>query len=206
MYTDVDLALDIPYRRVMAQHRPRNAAATREAILKSAIRNFARAGYDGVGLREIARDAGVTAMMVNRYFGSKEQLFTETVEASFAPPAVIADDAESIAHDAATALVARTNPNADPLEPFLIMLRSVSSPRAVEIVRDGIERHVGRRLAGQLSGPDREVRTEVMLSVIAGVLLMRRVVGTRALNEAGPEQLVNVLEAVFVGVVEAPMA
>ena len=37
--------------------RPRNAAATQEAILISAIRNFARAGYDGVGVREIAGDA-----------------------------------------------------------------------------------------------------------------------------------------------------
>ncbi|MGZ5395564.1 MAG: TetR/AcrR family transcriptional regulator, partial [Mycobacterium sp.] len=44
-------------------------SATRDAILTSAIAAFARAGYDGVGLREIAGDAGVTAMMVNRYFG-----------------------------------------------------------------------------------------------------------------------------------------
>ncbi|HEV7965751.1 MAG TPA: helix-turn-helix domain-containing protein, partial [Actinoplanes sp.] len=57
--------------------RPRNAAATRAAILASARRNFARAGYDGVGVREIAGGAGVTAMLVNRYFGSKEQLFAE---------------------------------------------------------------------------------------------------------------------------------
>ena len=70
------------------KRRPRRfAAATRDAILTSAIRAFARAGYDGVGVREIAGDAGVTAMMVNRYFGSKEQLFAEAVEAAFAPSA-----------------------------------------------------------------------------------------------------------------------
>ena len=189
-----------------SKHRPRNAAATREAILESAIRNFARAGYDGVGVREIARDAGVTAMMVNRYFGSKEQLFAEAVEVSFTPPAVIADDAESLAHEAASTLVARTNPDADPLEPFLIMLRSVSSPRAVEIVRDAIERHVGQRLARQLRESGRQLRSDVMLSVIAGVLLMRRVIATRALNEADPDQLVNVLEAVFSATIETPLA
>src|SRR5579875_685687 len=115
-------------------------------------------------------------MMVNRYFGSKEQLFIDAVETSFAPPAVIADNPEFLAHDTAVALVARTNPDVDPLEPFLIMLRSVSNPRAVEIVRDAIERHVGRRLTRQLSGPGRQLRSEAMLSVIAGVLLMRRVV------------------------------
>jgi AcrR family transcriptional regulator len=190
----------------LSTNRPRNAATTRKAILESAIRNFARAGYDGVGVREIAGGAGVTAMMVNRYFGSKEQLFIEAVKASFAPPAVIVDNAESLARDAASALVARTSPDAEPLEPFLIMLRSVSSPRAVEIVRDAIERHVGRRLARQLPGSGRQLRTEVMLSVIAGVLLMRRVMATRALNEAGTDQLEHVLEAVFAAIVETPLA
>ncbi len=42
--------------------RQRNAAATREAILQSARRAFAKAGYDGAGVREIASGAGVTAM------------------------------------------------------------------------------------------------------------------------------------------------
>jgi AcrR family transcriptional regulator len=189
-----------------SEHRPRNAAATRAAILESAIRHFARAGYDGVGVRDIATDAGVTAMMVNRYFGSKEQLFAEAVETSFALPAVIVPDSEELAHDAAAALVERTDPDADPLEPFLIMVRSVSSPAAVEIVRDAIERHVGRRLARQLPGPGRPIRTEVMLSVIAGILLMRRAIGTRALNGADPDQLVTVLEAVFTAIAQTPLA
>jgi AcrR family transcriptional regulator len=187
-------------------HRPRNAAATRQAILRSAIEAFARAGYDGVGVREIAHAAGVTAMMVNRYFGSKERLFAEAVDTAFTAPVVIAADSDALAHDAATALVERTNRDAEPLEPFLIMLRSVSNPRAVEIVREGIERHVGRRLADQLPEPGREIRTEAMLAVIAGILLMRRVVVTRALNETHPDQLVKVLEAVFTAIVETPLA
>jgi AcrR family transcriptional regulator len=186
--------------------RPRNAAATREAILESAIRNFARSGYDGVGVREIAGDAGITAMMVNRYFGSKEQLFAEAVETSFAPPAVIAADSDALMHDAAVALVARTDPDADPLEPFLIMLKSVSSPRAVEIVRAAIERHVGQRLGVQLPESGRQVRTDVMLSVVAGFLLMRRVILPRPRGEADPDHLVSLLEAVFTAIVETPLA
>lgn len=185
--------------------RPRNAAATRDAILESAIRNFARSGYDGVGVRDIAGDAGVTAMMVNRYFGSKEYLFAEAVEVAFAPPKVIAEDAAELARDSAAALVARTEPDADGLEPFLIMLRSVSNPRAAEIVRDGIERHVGARLARQLPEPGRQLRSELMLSVIAGVLLMRRVVATRALSTTDPAELVDLLDAVFGSIIETPL-
>jgi AcrR family transcriptional regulator len=186
--------------------RPRNSAATREAILTSAIRNFARAGYDGVGVREIAGGAGVTAMLVNRYFGSKEQLFAEAVDTAFAPPVFIAENPQAIAGDAAAAVVARSGPEADELAPFLIMLRSASNPRAAEIVRDAIERHVGRRLARQLPEPGRELRSDVALSVISGVLLLRRVVATRALNTARTDHLEELLTAVFDAVIDTPLS
>lgn len=187
--------------------RPRNAAATREAILDSAIQHFARAGYDGVGVREIAGDAGVTAMLVNRYFGSKEELFAEAVETSFAPAVFINESPQSLTHDAAAILVSRSAPDAEELAPFLIMLRSASNPRATEIVRDAIERHVGRRLSSQLPEPGARLRSDVVLSVISGVLLMRRLVGTHAMNRKNaPDQLATLLEAVFAAIVEAPVS
>ena len=186
--------------------RRRDAAATREAILASAIRNFARAGYDGVGVREIAGDAGVTAMLVNRYFGSKEQLFAEAVEVSFAPAVFVGESPRSLTRDAAAILVSRSASDADELAPFLIMVRSSSNPRATEIVRDAIERHVGWRLSGQLPEPGARLRSDVVLSVISGVLVMRRVVGARAMNRRNaPDQLATLLEAVLDAIVETPL-
>src|SRR5215475_2626379 len=79
-------------KKTQARVRRRNAAATRDAILQSARRAFARAGYDGAGLREIAAGAGVTAMLVNRYFGSKEQLFAEVLVAVMREPTLLARD------------------------------------------------------------------------------------------------------------------
>ena len=186
--------------------RPRNAAATREAILASAIHNFARAGYDGVGVREIAGDAGVTAMLVNRYFGSKEQLFAEAVETSFAPAVFISESPQSLTRDAASSLVSRSAPDAEELVPFLILVRSASNPRATELVRDAIERHVGKRLTSQLPEPGARLRSDVVLSLISGVLLMRRVVGSRAMNRKNaPDQLAKLLEAVLDAIVETPL-
>ena len=75
-------------RATSRRKRPRNAAATRQAILQSARQAFARAGYSGAGVREIAHGAGVTAMLVNRYFGSKERLFAEAVAESMATTGV----------------------------------------------------------------------------------------------------------------------
>ena len=71
----------MPKRRASARpRRRRDAAATREAILEAATRRFATQGYEHAGVREIAADAGVTAALVNRYFGSKEGLFAEVIE------------------------------------------------------------------------------------------------------------------------------
>ncbi len=70
----------MPERKKNARpRRPRNAAATREAILAAATRRFTTQGYERAGVRDIAADAGVTAALVNRYFGSKERLFAEVI-------------------------------------------------------------------------------------------------------------------------------
>jgi AcrR family transcriptional regulator len=177
--------------------RRRNAAATRQAILDAAVAAFTRCGYAGVGVREIAQAAGVTAMLVNRYFGSKEQLFAEAVDTAFAPRTVVGEEPVSLAHDTAATLVARTAPGAEQIGPFLLMLRSVADPRAAEIIRAASERHVGRHLAERLEGPDAAARAELVLSVIAGVWLMRTVMGTTAITAAEETELARRLERVF---------
>src|SRR5579863_2223433 len=106
--------------------RPRNAAATRQAILASARKAFARAGYDGVGVREIAKGAGVTAMLINRYFGSKEKLFAEVVAETIATPSILTQEIVTSAtagEDIAAALIEQTASGATPLDGFLIMLQ-----------------------------------------------------------------------------------
>ncbi|MDF3307987.1 TetR family transcriptional regulator [Rhodococcus sp. T2V] len=178
--------------------RVRNAAATREAILRSAVIAFTRHGYDGVGVREIAQSAGVTAMLVNRYFGSKEQLFTEAVDTAFAPRTVLSDNPATLAGDVAARLVERTAPESEHLDPFLLMLRSASNPRAAEIVRAGVERHAGRYLSELLEGPDADERAMLAHSVIAGFWLMRKMLGSTALVTADPDELTRRLEALLV--------
>ncbi|MFE4500920.1 TetR/AcrR family transcriptional regulator [Rhodococcus sp. NPDC056743] len=177
--------------------RARNAAATREAILRSAVIAFIRHGYDGVGVREIAQSAGVTAMLVNRYFGSKEQLFTEAVDVAFTPRTVLSDNPNTLAWDAAVRLVERTAPESEHLDPFLLMLRSVSNPRATEIVRASVEKHAGRYLSELLEGPDADERAMLAHSVIAGFWLMRKMLGFTALAQADPDDLTRRLAAML---------
>lgn len=54
--------------------RPEGTSKSQERILERASILFARHGYAGTSLREIAEKTGVTTALVTYYFGSKERL------------------------------------------------------------------------------------------------------------------------------------
>lgn len=57
----------------------------REAILQKAFEAFARQGYEGVSLRQLAKACGVSDSLLSHHFGSKEQLWYEAADSVFAP-------------------------------------------------------------------------------------------------------------------------
>lgn len=56
---------------------------TRQRIIDTAVRLFARKGYATVGLRELAREADVNLAMINYFFGSKKGLLKEILDTMF---------------------------------------------------------------------------------------------------------------------------
>jgi AcrR family transcriptional regulator len=179
-----------------ATPRRRNAVATRAAILASARRAFVNKGYDGAGVREIAAGAGVTAMLVNRYFGSKEKLFAEVMADTLAP-AVILDPgnlrSKNLAATLAEALVRVTAAEATPLDGFLIVTRSAASSRAAAIARREIEKSHQRAMSETLGGRLAGERAALFLALVAGVQSMRQVIGLKALAQAEPADLAGLL-------------
>lgn len=174
--------------------------ATRAAILASARTAFARAGYDGVGVRDIAKGAGVTAMLVNRYFGSKEQLFAEVLAAIQATPSILTREnlaSPTRGEDMARVLVGVTKAGATPLDGFRIMFHSASSERAAAIGRRQIETHYQKVLTASLQGEHAAERAALVLSLVAGVQVMRQMMGLGALAHAKPDVLVKLLAPVF---------
>lgn len=189
-------------------HR-RDAAATRQAILSSARAAFARAGYDGVGVREIAASAGVTATLVNRYFGSKEQLFAEVVAETMAPPSILGSgilESPTAAEQLAAAVVQLTKSDATPLDGFLIMIHSASSERAAEIGREQLEKHHQKTTTDALRGDLAPERAALVLSLIAGVQIMRQMLALSALAEAEPATLIELLTPLFQQLIDAERA
>ncbi|KPC84638.1 MULTISPECIES: TetR family transcriptional regulator [Streptomyces] len=63
--------------------RTRDAARTKDEILTVATREFARIGYAGARVDEIAASTRTTKRMIYYYFGGKEQLFTAVLERAY---------------------------------------------------------------------------------------------------------------------------
>jgi len=189
-----------PAKRRPATKRQRNAVATRAAILASARRAFAAHGYDGAGVRDIAARAGVTAMLVNRYFGSKEKLFAEVVADTMSKP-VILSDANLRAPDRgahmARALVEITTPGAEPLEGFQIMLHSAASESAAKIGRGEIDKRYQKLLTGALQGPHAAERAALVFALVAGMQFMRQSLQLPALKTADPATLCALMTPLF---------
>ena len=81
----------------MPETRPRDAAQTRADILAVARRRFAAEGFERTTLRAIAADVGVDAALVNRYFGSKQDLFATATEFRIDRPDLSGADPDDIA-------------------------------------------------------------------------------------------------------------
>jgi AcrR family transcriptional regulator len=65
--------------------RPAGHRETTERLLDAAERLFGEHGYDGVGMRALAKEAGVNLGAATYHFGSKEALYTETFMRRFRP-------------------------------------------------------------------------------------------------------------------------
>jgi len=185
--------------------RSDKAEATRAAILKSARRQFAQHGYEGAGLRGIAEGAGVTAMMIGRYFGSKEGLFGEVVTDSMRDPVILSAQnlaAPDIARAFAKALVGLTGKEAEPLDGFLILFRSTSSPVAASIARERIAVAHQATAQGLIQGPAAPERAAIFLSIVAGFQMMRQMLQLYPLVDADPVLLADLMTPVFKAVLD----
>ena len=185
----------MPERRVSASpRRRRDAAATREAILQAATRRFATHGYERAGVREIAGDAGVTAALVNRYFGSKEGLFAEVIARALDMGHLLQGRRGDLADHLARILVYGREgaPDRVPAS-LLLLLHSATEPRAVELFRRDLNRTALPLLAEQIGGDDAAIRAVMVMAQLTGFAIMHHVLRPEASADARGEELVALL-------------
>lgn len=154
--------------------RKRNAAATREALLKAATARFARDGYENVSLRDIAAEAGVDVSLVSRYFGGKEELFGAVLNACPPPDEVFTGEKSTWGRRIAAMLV-RDPIHDGKLDVLQIILRSASSPVAAGVIRTSGEERFFGPFRDWLGDPDAEHRIHLAGSIMKGVAFSRLV-------------------------------
>ena len=178
-------------RRVSASvKRRRGAAATREAILEAATRRFASHSYERAGVREIAADAGVTAALVNRYFGSKERLFAEVIKRALDMKDLLQDQQGNLADHLARVMVNGQEGARDrAYTPLLLLLHSTTEPQAVKLFRSDLNRTALPLLAEQIGGDDAAVRAVMVMAQLTGFAIMHHVLRPKAFTVARGEEL-----------------
>ena len=172
----------------VVQTRPRNAVATRDSILIAARDRFSRHSYDDVGVREIARDVGVDASLISRYFGSKEDLFAAALQSCHAGEDLFEGPRETFGRRIADQVV--FHPKRDEkLKGMQIMLLSLGSAKASEIVQASAAAAFFEPFAAWLGGTDAAVRVRLIAGQIMGLSISRELSGGFGLDEAACQQL-----------------
>jgi TetR/AcrR family transcriptional repressor of nem operon len=179
------------------KHNARTAAkeASHERIVSVAARAIRRSGYDGTGVADIMKEAGLTHGAFYAHFTSREAMLAEAASRACAESATVA--AEVVAHvppEQALASMLRTYLSREHLEQVelgcpLAALGS-ETPRQAPEVRRVTTRHIKEvidlvaRQSPDWGQPGAHERALVTVATMVGTLLLARAVDDRALSDS----------------------
>lgn len=149
-----------------------NATATevgtgRDAILRAARRAFAFRPYAEVTLRSVAADAGVSASLIVKHFGTKEGLFNTIADFGPAADELFAAPGDTLGRHLVLTLVrSRREFGADPL---LRAVFSLGKEDERTLLRERFDEQITQRLVALLGGPERELRAELIAGALLGL-------------------------------------
>lgn len=166
------------------------AETGREAIVRAARRAFTLRPYAEVTMRGIAADARVSPSLIVKRFGSKEALFNTVVDFRAAADELFAAPRSGLGrHLVLTMVDLRDRLRGDPL---LRVVFSLGIEDERTLLRARFREQVTDRLAASLTGPDAQLRAELIAGQLLGLgatLSLHRPDG--AGSHAGPERLAD---------------
>ena len=182
----------LPRRR--GRPRATSKTDTRGRILAAAAEEFGENGYDGATMRGIAARAGVDSALVHHYFGTKADLFAETVEIPIRPdrviPGILAGPREAVG-ESAVRFVLEQFEDAETRKRAVALLRAAFGNRlATPLLAGFLQRELLSRIVAILEVPDGALRASLAASQIAGLIVARYVVQLPALTAASVDELV----------------
>ncbi len=167
---------------------------TREAILAAARRLFAERGYNGASMRAIAAAAGVDAALIVHFFGTKAQLLIAATAWPFDPawelPGLLADP-ERVGERLARLFVGSWD-RAGSGNPLITLLRAATTePAAADLLAEFLRVGLLGPLVAGLGSDQPELRSNLVAAQVAGVALVRYILGFEPLVSADAEQVVQ---------------
>jgi len=153
--------------------RPRDAEATRAAILEVAKIQFAQLGYDTATLRDIASGAGVDVALIKRYFGGKDGLFSAALKASFHPDRLKAWDVSTFAREVAEMMAGDARAGSDDAQGFQFLLRAATSPATAPLLNEAVQERFLAPIRDWLGGKEASPRARVLAAFFIGLLVER---------------------------------
>lgn len=181
--------------------RRQGEPVSREVVLTAAKKRFSAEGYERTTLRAIAEDAHVDPAMVLYLFGSKLDLFRESLRLIIDPQMLVAalagDDAEA-AGDVGTRMVRvylRIWESPDTGPSMVTMLRSATSNSdAHEAFREFIQGYVLTAVSGVLGGGEQaRLRATLAATTLVGTAMLRYVMEIPPLASLPGDALVRLL-------------
>jgi len=164
-----------------------SAGQTRDAILRAARRRFAQRAFAEVGLRDIALDCGVSAALVVKYFGSKENLFAEAVSFATEASALLDCELDRLGeHLVRTLLDLHDRANSDP---FLRAVITAFRPNGDDFTAS-FRHHVVEPLAARLPGPDAQLRADLICAQLIGLGAVRVAISLPGVSALTVDELV----------------
>ncbi|MFI9271416.1 TetR family transcriptional regulator [Kitasatospora sp. NPDC052896] len=184
-------AEESPPEAAAAPARRRDAARSRELLLRAALELFAERGFDRTTTREIGERAGVDPALIARYFGGKTQLYIATMheELGAALPADLLDT------ERLRGLLTRVT-RRGPGPVFRSAVLPHDDPGVQEAARVQLHRRLVTPLREHLveAGADRpQLRAELAAAAFTGIVLARGGNAFGELAAADPEELVDLI-------------
>ena len=170
---------------------------TKEAIAAAARRQFGERGYDETTIRSIADEAGVDPALVLQFFGSKDRLFTASIDWPFDPAteiaAVLDDDPANVGRRVVTLFV-RTWDAEGGRNPIVAQLRAATMREPAERqLREFLEREVLTPLVSALGYDQPALRANLVAAQLVGLGVVRYILRFEPLASLPPARVVDLI-------------
>jgi len=172
---------------------------TEARILDAATQAFFSAGYDRTTIRAVAAAAGVDAGLVMHYFGSKQELFRQVIDA--APVPEISGAPGQAAEQILAALANRLE--SEPVASLALLRSMLTNPEAASAASAGIARYQGQ-IAQAIPADDAGLRAAIISAITLGITVSRHLIKSDELATADPAQVIRLLRPGLLSLAASP--